>query len=48
MYEKIRRFYHMGLYTDEMVHSFVERGVITEEQYREIIATDIPPEQVAE
>ena len=48
MIEKIKRFYNMGLYTDDMVHRFVERGVITEEQYREIVATDIPPEQVAE
>lgn len=38
MVEKIKRFYSMGLYTDEMVHMFVEKGIITEEQYREIVS----------
>lgn len=38
MVEKIKRFYSMGLYTDEMVHKFVEKGIITEEQYREIVS----------
>lgn len=37
MFEKIKRFYSMGLYTKEMVHKFVEKGVITEEQYLEIV-----------
>lgn len=37
MVEKIKRFYSMGLYTKEMVHKFVEKGVITEEQYLEIV-----------
>lgn len=36
MYEKIKKFYDMGLYTPEQVHKFVDKGVITEEQYREI------------
>lgn len=37
MFEKIKRFYSMGLYTKEMVHKFMEKGVITEEQYLEIV-----------
>lgn len=37
MFEKIKRFYEMKLYTKEMVHKFVEKGVITEEQYLEIV-----------
>ena len=37
MFEKIKRFYSMGLYTKEMVHKFVEKGVITEGQYLEIV-----------
>lgn len=37
MFEKIKRFYEMKLYTKEMVHKFEEKGVITEEQYLEII-----------
>ena len=37
MTDKIKRFYNIGLYTKEMVHHFVEKGVITEEQYLEIV-----------
>lgn len=37
MVDKIKRFYSMGLYTKEMVHKFVEKGVITEGQYLEIV-----------
>lgn len=37
MAEKIKRFYFMGLYTKEMVHKFVEKGIISEEQYIEIV-----------
>lgn len=37
MFEKIKRFYEMKLYTKEMVHKFAEKGVITEEQYLEIV-----------
>ena len=37
MFEKIKRFYDMKLYTKEMVHQFVDKDVITEEQYSEIV-----------
>lgn len=37
MFEKIKRFYDMKLYTKEMVHKFVEKCVISEEQYLEIV-----------
>lgn len=37
MFEKIKRFYELGLYTKEQVHKFVEKGLITEEQYTEIV-----------
>ena len=37
MFEKIKRFYDMKLYTKEMVYQFVDKGVITEKQYLEII-----------
>lgn len=33
MFDKIKRFYDMGLYTPETVQKFVEKGVITQEQY---------------
>jgi len=36
MFAKIKRFYILGLYTKEMVAKFVEKGVITAEQYEEI------------
>lgn len=37
MFEKILRFYKMGLYTKEQVRKFCEKGVITENQYIEIV-----------
>lgn len=37
MFEKIKHFYELGLYTAEMVHAFAARGIITEEQYSEIV-----------
>lgn len=36
MYEKIKRFFDLGLYTAAQVHDFVEKSVITEDEYREI------------
>lgn len=36
MYEKIKKFYDKGIYTASQVPDFVDRGIITEEQYREI------------
>lgn len=37
MYEKIKHFYDKGLWTEDMVHQAVEKGLITEEEYQEII-----------
>lgn len=37
MYAKIKKFYDLGLYTNEQVHKFVEKGVITEDEYRAIV-----------
>ena len=37
MFEKIKRFYDLGLYTAEQVQKFVEKGVITEEKYKSIV-----------
>ena len=37
MFEKIKDFYLKGLYTEAQVHKFVEKGVITEEEYRLIV-----------
>ena len=37
MFEKIKKFYDMGLYTKEQVYKFAEKGVITEEEYKSIV-----------
>ena len=37
MFEKIKKFYDMNLYSKEQVYKFVEKGVITEEQYNIIV-----------
>ena len=39
MYKWIKKFYLMGLYTDENLDVFVRSGDITEEQKQEIIAS---------
>lgn len=36
MYEKIKRFYKLGLYTNAQVKVFVTKGIITSGQYEEI------------
>ena len=38
MLEKIIRFFNLGLYTEAQLHKFIDKGVITEEQYQQIIA----------
>lgn len=40
MYNKIKKFYDLGLYTAEQVHKFVDKGIITEEQYAEIVGEE--------
>ena len=40
MFEKIKKFYDLGLYTKAQVHKFVEKGIITEEQYIEIVGVE--------
>ena len=36
MFEKVKRFYEMGLYSVENVAVFVEKGKLTAEQFEEI------------
>ena len=38
MLEKLSRFFRLGLYTKDQLHKFVEKGVITQEQYEQIVA----------
>lgn len=41
MFEKIKRFYDLGLYAAEQVHKFFEKGVITEEEYKSIVGGEV-------
>ena len=38
MIERLIRFFKLGLYTHEQLHKFVDKGVITQEQYDQIVA----------
>ena len=37
MFEKIKKWYKQGLWTDEMVRHAVSKGVITEEEAAQIL-----------
>lgn len=39
MYSRLKRLYHAGRLTDEALQTAVERGWITEDERKEIIAT---------
>ena len=41
MYEKIKKWYKQGLWTEEMVLNAVEKGIITAEQAAEILAQEV-------
>lgn len=34
MFDKVKRFYDLGLYTKEMVGKFVEKGKISRAEYK--------------
>ena len=36
MFQKIKKFYNLSLYSKEQVGQFVARGVITPQQYEQI------------
>lgn len=40
MFAKIKRFYQLGLYSKLQVAQFVEKGVITPSQYKQITGDD--------
>ena len=40
MFEKLKLWYEHGVYTAEMVHLFVSKGIVTEEQYLAICKAD--------
>ena len=36
MFEKIKRFFNLRLYTKKQIRQFAEKGVITPKQYKQI------------
>ena len=40
MYDKIKKWYQMGLWTEAMVRNAVKKGVLTQEQADEILGSD--------
>lgn len=40
MYEKIKKWYQLGLWAEAMVRNAVKKGVITQEQADEILGSD--------
>ena len=41
MKNKIAKWYKQGLWTEEMVRNAVEKGIITEEDYKEIVGVEV-------
>ena len=40
MYEKIKEYYNTGLWSEERVRNMVVKGVITEEEHKDIIGKE--------
>ena len=40
MYEKIKEYYNTGLWSEVRVRNMVVKGVITEEEYKDIIGKE--------
>lgn len=40
MYEKIKNYYQLGLWSKERVRNMVEKGVISEEEYKTIVGEE--------
>lgn len=45
MFEKVKKFYNLGLYTKAQVGRFVSKGVLTAEQYEAIVGEPFPAEK---
>ena len=41
MYEKIKKWYYMGLWSAEQVQQAADKGVITQEQANEILSQEV-------
>ena len=44
MYEKIKEYYNTGLWSEERVRNMVVKGVITEEEYKDIVGIEYEEE----
>lgn len=40
MFEKLKKFFGMKLYTKKQIHQFAEKGVISPYQYKQITGED--------
>ena len=40
MYEKIKEYYNTGLWSEERVRNMVIKGIITEEEYKDITGNE--------
>lgn len=40
MYEKVKRFYDLGIYKEKHVEQFYIKGYLTQEEYEKIIGGD--------
>ena len=40
MYEKIKKYYDTGLWSEERVRNMVIKGIITEEEYKDIVGNE--------
>ena len=40
MFEKIKKWYNQGLWTAKQVYNAVEKGIITKEQYDNIVGQE--------
>ena len=41
MFERIKKWYKQGLWTEEMVWNAVEKGIITEKEYNKIMEENL-------
>lgn len=40
MFEKIKNYYQLGLWSKERVQNMVEKGIISEEEYKTIVGEE--------
>ena len=40
MYEKVKKYYDTGLWSEERVRNMVINGIITEEEYNDIVGKE--------